>query len=104
MFAVIRTGGKQERVAEGQRLQVELLGEEPGCQVSFDPVLVVDGETVLATPAALAGATVTAQVVGEAQGPKVRGFTYKSKANERRRWGHRQRYSTIEITSITTAG
>jgi large subunit ribosomal protein L21 len=104
MFAVISTGGKQERVAEGQQLRVELLGEEPGAQVTFTPVLVVDGSNVLATPAALSGATVTAEVVGEELGPKVRGFTYKSKANERRRWGHRQRYSTIEITSITTAG
>ena len=50
MYAVIRTGGKQERVAEGQRLRVELLGEPVGAEVTFEPVLLVDGETVLATP------------------------------------------------------
>jgi large subunit ribosomal protein L21 len=100
MYAVIRTGGKQERVAEGQRLRVELLGEPVGASVSFEPVLLVDGETVLATPDQLSGVTVTGQVVGEEQGPKINAMTYKSKTNQRRRWGHRQRYATVEITSI----
>jgi large subunit ribosomal protein L21 len=104
MYAVIRTGGKQERVAEGQRLRVELLGEDVGSEVRFDPVLVVDGETVLATPAQLAGATVTAQIVGEELGPKIRAMTYKSKSRQKRRWGHRQRYATVEITGISAAG
>ena len=53
-------------------------------------MLVVDGSTVLATPAQLGTATVTARVVGDAKGPKIRGFTYKPKSNQRRRWGHRQ--------------
>jgi large subunit ribosomal protein L21 len=103
MYAVIQTGGKQERVAEGQQLRVELLGEDPGSEVTFTPVLVVDGDTVLATPAALASASVTARVVGEELGPKIRGFTYKNKSNQRTRWGHRQRYSTIKVTVITAA-
>jgi large subunit ribosomal protein L21 len=100
MYAVIRTGGKQERVAEGQRLRVELLGEPIGAEVTFEPVLVVDDGNVLATPGELAGATVIAKVVGEEQGPKINAMTYKSKSNQRRRWGHRQRYATVEITSI----
>lgn len=99
MYAVIQSGGKQYRVEEGQRLEVERLGDVE--EVSLTPVLVVDGDTVLATPGQLAGASVTARVVGEARGPKITGFTYKSKANERRRWGHRQHYATIEITGIT---
>jgi len=99
MYAVIKTGGKQYRVEEGQQLDVELLGADG--DVSFAPVLVVDGETVLATPGDLAGASVSARVVGEAKGPKITGFTYKNKTNQRTRWGHRQRYDTIEITSIT---
>ncbi|HEX3841795.1 MAG TPA: 50S ribosomal protein L21 [Acidimicrobiales bacterium] len=103
MYAVIQTGGKQERVAEGQELRVELLGKEPGSEVAFTPVLVVDGDTVLATPADLASASVTAKVVGEELGPKIRGFTYKNKSNQSTRWGHRQRYSTIKITGITGA-
>jgi large subunit ribosomal protein L21 len=101
MYAVIRTGGKQSRVEQGQRLEVELLGKDEGEEVSFTPVLLVDGETVVATPSDLAGASVTARVVGETKGPKIRGFTYKNKTNNRRRWGHRQRYSTIEITGIS---
>jgi large subunit ribosomal protein L21 len=104
MYAVIKTGGKQERVAEGQRLRVELLGEEIGSEVRFEPVLVVDGTTVLATPSQLAGASVTAQIVGEELGPKINAMTYKSKSNQRRRWGHRQHYATVEITAITAAG
>jgi large subunit ribosomal protein L21 len=56
---------------------------------------------VLATPAELGAAEVTARVVGEAKGPKIKGFTYKNKSNERKHWGHRQKYSTIEITGIT---
>ncbi len=100
MYAVIKTGGKQERVAEGQELRVELLGD-PGTEVTFQPVLVVDGDRVLATPAQLAGSSVTATVVGEELGEKIRGFTYKNKSRQSTRWGHRQRYSTIAITSIT---
>jgi len=103
MYAVIASGGKQERVAEGQRLNVELLGVDEGSEVSLRPVLVVDGDEVLATPAQLAGASVTARVIGEAKGPKIDGFTYKRRTNQRRRWGHRQHYSVVEITSITKA-
>ena len=100
MYAVIETGGKQARVAEGQRLDVELLGQDEGAEVTFRPVLLVDGETVVATPGDLAGAAVTARVVGTTKGPKIRGFTYKNKSNQRRRWGHRQKYTTVEITGI----
>lgn len=98
MYAVIETGGKQYRVSEGDRLDVERLSSE---EVELRPVLVVDGETVIAGRAQLAGATVKARVVGDAKGPKIRGFTYKNKSNQRRRWGHRQQYSTIEITAIS---
>ena len=98
MYAVIQTGGKQYRVEEGQRLDVERLGDAD--EVSLTPVLVVDGDSVLATPAQLSGASVTARVVGAARGPKITGFTYKNKSNERKRWGHRQHYATIEITGI----
>jgi large subunit ribosomal protein L21 len=101
VYAVIRTGGKQERVAEGQLVRVERLGVGEGEEVDFEPVLVVDGDRVLATPDQLGGAVVTARVVGAELGPKIRGMTYKPKSNNRRRYGHRQRYATLEITSIT---
>ena len=101
MYAVIATGGKQERVSEGQTLNVELLGVEDGSTVTFDTLLVVDGTTVLATPDQLKGASVTGRVLGEAKGPKINGFSYKNKSNNRKRWGHRQHYSTVEITKIS---
>ena len=98
MYAVIQTGGKQYRVAEGDRIDVERLA---GDEVSLRPVMLVDGDTVIATPSALGSAAVTARVVGESKGPKIRGFTYKNKSNQRKRWGHRQHYSVIEITAIS---
>jgi large subunit ribosomal protein L21 len=98
IYAVIESGGKQYRVAEGDRLDVERLDGE---EVTLRPVMLVDGDAVLATPSQLSGASVTARIVGVARGPKIKGFTYKNKSNERRHWGHRQHYSTIEITGIT---
>ncbi|CAB4567541.1 MAG: 50S ribosomal protein L21 [Actinomycetes bacterium] len=101
MYAVIESGNKQERVTEGQQIHVDLLDAEQGSDVSLTPVLVVDGDTVLATPDQLKGAAVTAKVVGWAKGPKIDGFTYKRRTNQRRRYGHRQKYTVVEITSIT---
>jgi len=100
MYAVIATGGKQEKVETGQVLNIELLSAAEGDEVTFDPVLVVDDDAVMSTPDQLSGASVTARVVGETKGKKIDGFTYKNKTNIRRRWGHRQRYTTIEITNI----
>jgi large subunit ribosomal protein L21 len=101
MYAVIHTGGKQYRVEQGQTLEVERLNVDPEKPLELRPVLLVDGDTVLAGPTQLEGASVTAKIVGEAKGEKIRGFTYKSKSNQRRRWGHRQQYSVIEITAIS---
>src|SRR3954454_19375932 len=101
MYAVIQTGGKQARVAEGDRVEVELLGKELGAEVSFRPVLLVDGDTGVSKPTELAGASAPGRILSETKGPKIRGFTYKNKTNQRRRWGHRQHYSLVEITGIT---
>ncbi|MEQ8717141.1 MAG: 50S ribosomal protein L21 [Acidimicrobiales bacterium] len=101
MYAVISSGGKQYRVAEGETVDVELLGVDVGSTVELSPVLLVDDDTVLATPDQLAGSSVTATVLDEVRGPKINGFTYKNKSNQRRRWGHRQTYARLEITGIT---
>lgn len=101
MYAVIATGGKQHRVAEGDVIEVECLGADDGASVDLRPVLLVDGDTVLATPDDLGGASVSARIVGDAAGPKINGFTYKNKTNNRKRWGHRQKYTRIEITGIS---
>ena len=100
MYAVVATGGKQYRVEQGQTLKVERLGQ-PGEQVELMPVLLVDDQDVLATPAQLAGVTVSARIVEESKGRKIDGFIYKPKSNNRRRFGHRQTYATIEITGIS---
>lgn len=104
MYAVIATGGKQERVEVGSRIDVELLGGSEGEEVTFAPVLLVDADSVVAAPDALAGAAVTGRIVGNAKGPKIVGFTYKPKARARRRFGHRQHYHTVEITGIASGG
>jgi large subunit ribosomal protein L21 len=101
MYAVVRTGAVQERVEQGQRLRIDLRTEEIGQTIALEPVLIVDGERVLSTPDLLKAASVTAEIVGEEKGPKINAMTYKSKANERKRWGHRQRYTTVEITAIS---
>jgi len=101
MYAVIATGGKQHRVAEGDVIEVERLGADEGASVDLRPVLLIDGDTVLATPDDLGGASVSARVVGDAKGPKINGMTYKNKSNSRKRWGHRQKYTRLEITGIS---
>jgi large subunit ribosomal protein L21 len=103
MYAVIKTGGKQYKVAQGQRLEVERVSGTEG-ELSFEPLMLVDGAAVTAGGTSLTGAKVTAKVVGETLGPKVVGFRYKNKSNQRRHWGHRQQYTTIEITGITAPG
>jgi large subunit ribosomal protein L21 len=102
MYAVIRTGSIQERVEEGQVLRVDLRKEAEGESISFETVLVVDGDTVLSTPAELAKASVTAEIVGQEKGPKINAMTYKNKSNQSTRWGHRQKYTTVKITGIST--
>ena len=101
MYAVIGAGANQKKVAEGQRVEVDLLDAEEGDEVTLTAKLLVDGETVLATPAELDGVTVTGRVVGVAKGPKINGFTYKKRTRQRRRFGHRQGYTVVEITKIS---
>ena len=100
MYAVIASGGKQARSPRASRSTSSCSMPSRAAEVSLTPVLLVDGDTVLATPDQLKGATVTAKVVGWAKGPKIDGFTYKRRTNQRRRYGHRQKYHVIEITSI----
>jgi large subunit ribosomal protein L21 len=101
VYAVIKTGGKQERVEEGQQVAVERLGAAEGDVVTFAPLMLVDGETVLVGTGLSSDASVSARVVAETKGPKIKGFTYKNKTRGRKSWGHRQKYTLIEITGIT---
>ena len=101
MYAVIKTGGKQYRVAEGNTLQVEKLQGEPGDEISFDQVLLVGGgdATKVGTPT-VKGATVKAQITAQNRGKKIVVFKMKRRKNYRRKNGHRQPYTQIKITGI----
>ncbi|WP_343712342.1 50S ribosomal protein L21 [Inquilinus sp.] len=104
MFAVIRTGGKQYRVAPDQLVTVERLDAEPGSSVTLEDVLMVggDGAVKIGTPV-LAGASVTAEVVEQTRGPKVIIFKKKRRQNYRRKKGHRQDLTVLKITAIAGA-
>ena len=101
MYAIIKTGGKQYRVSEGDVLNVEKLEVEAGQDVVFDQVLTVvnEGEVTVGKPV-VAGAKVTAKVVEHGKGVKIFVFKYKAKSNYRKRQGHRQPYTQVEIKSI----
>ncbi len=101
MYAIIRTGGKQYRVSEGDVLNVEKLNVEEGQEVVFDDVLTVanDGDVKVGTPT-VAGAKVTAKVAKQGKADKIFVFKYRAKSNYRKRQGHRQPFTQVEITSI----
>lgn len=101
MYAIIRTGGKQAKVRPGDVIQVERL-KDADDEVSFTPLLVVDDDgTAISDRAVLAESSVTAKVLGEIRGPKIDIFKYKPKTGYRRRMGHRQLYTSLEVTAIT---
>jgi large subunit ribosomal protein L21 len=102
MYAIVKTGGKQYRVAEGDVLEVEKLDGAPGDALSLAPVLLVDGETLVAGAAALAGASVTAELVGHTKGPKIRIHKFKNKTGYHKRQGHRQPLTQIRVTGISS--
>ena len=103
MYAVIRSGGKQARVSAGDIIDVELLKGATD-EVTFTPLLVVDDDgSAMTGRSALDRMRVTAKVVGEVKGEKIRVFKYKNKSGYRRRRGHRQRYTRLEITNIGIA-
>jgi large subunit ribosomal protein L21 len=100
VYAIVRSGGRQHKVAVGDVLEVDRRAEEPGASVELTPLLVVDGDTVTSDAAALAGAKVTAEVLAETKGPKIRILKFKNKTGYRRRQGHRQRYTQVKVTGI----
>ena len=105
MFAVIKTGGKQYRVAEGQTLSVERLPGEAGDSVALDQVLMVgNGESTTVGTPLVAGATVAAEILEQGRGPKVIVFKKKRRKGYRRRNGHRQDLTLLQVTEILTDG
>ena len=104
-YAVVQSGGKQYRVAEGDTIRVESVDESNGGQVEIGDVRMIsrDGEVVLGSPT-VEGASVTAEVLGHGKGRKVVVFKYKPKVRYRRRTGHRQQYTDLKVTGISYAG
>ena len=100
MYAVIRSGGKQEKVSVGQSVRLELLDGLVGDSVDLHPLLVVDEDSVL-TGSSVSGASVKGEIVGFTKGPKIQGFKYRAKANMRRRFGHRQKYAIVKVLEIS---
>jgi large subunit ribosomal protein L21 len=104
MFAVIKTGGKQYRVAAEDVIKVEKVKGDPGEIVQFGEVLVVGGDNVTLGVPTIAGASVAAEVLEQGRGPKVIAFKKRRRKNSRRRRGHRQEFTLIRVTEILTDG
>jgi large subunit ribosomal protein L21 len=104
MFAVFKTGGKQYRVAAEDVLKVAKLKGEPGEIVEFGEVLVVGGDSVSLGAPTVAGATVAAEVLDQARGPKIIAFKKRRRKNSRRKRGFREEFTLIRITEILTDG
>src|SRR5437763_7268398 len=104
MFAVIKTGGKQYRVAAEDKLKVEKVAGEPGEIIQFGEVLVVGGDNVTLGNPTVSGASVAAEVLDQGRGPKVIAFKKRRRKNSRRKRGHRQEFTLIRITEILTDG
>jgi large subunit ribosomal protein L21 len=104
MFAVIKTGGKQYRVAEDQTLQIEKIKGEPGEIVQIGNVLMLGGDSPQFGSPAIDGASVAAEVISQGRGPKVIAFKKRRRKNSRRKRGHRQEFTLIRITEILTEG
>src|SRR4029077_5235034 len=100
MYAIVRTGGKQYRVERGQRLLIERLAVEEGAEVALEPILYRSDEAVF-DKAGLKTVKVTARVVAHVRGEKLRVFKFKPKRGYKRRTGHRQDLTQIEVTEIT---
>lgn len=100
MYAVIVTGGKQYKVSEGDVLYVEKLGAEADTEVTFDNVVAVNDGKGIKAGKDCTKATVNAKVLKNGKGKKITVFTYKPKKNEKRKMGHRQPYTKVEITAI----
>ena len=102
MYAIVRSGGKQHKVAEGDVFETEKVDSEVGTSVTLPAVLLVDGEDVTSGADDLKKVSVTAEVVSHTKGPKIMILKYKNKTGYKKRQGHRQRLTRLRITGIST--
>jgi large subunit ribosomal protein L21 len=104
VYAIVRCGGRQEKVALDDVVTVDKLSGQAGESVTLPALLVVDGDRVISDPAEVGRYQVTADIVGDAAGPKINMIHYRNKTGYRRRLGHRQRYTQVRITGIAPDG
>jgi large subunit ribosomal protein L21 len=102
VYAIVRCGGRQEKVALDDVVTVDRLAGVAGDSITLTALLVVDGDRVISDPAEVGRYQVTADIVGDAAGPKINMIQYRNKTGYRRRLGHRQRYTQVRITGIGT--
>ena len=100
MYAIVRAGGRQEKVSVGDVLLIDKTSTQAGDSIELSAILVVDGETVTSDASSLAKIKVTAEVVKAAKGPKITILKYKNKTGYRKRQGHRQPLTQVKITAI----
>ena len=103
MYAIVRSGATQQKVAVGDLIEIDKITTGVGESVTLPVVLLVDGDQVTSDAGRLSAASVTAEVVGASKGPKITILKYKNKTGYRKRQGHRQKYTTVRVTDITTA-
>ncbi len=103
MYAVVRSGGRQHKVSVGDVLEIDKTDSAVGTSLNLQPLMLVDGESVLTTADALSSVTVTAEVLGATKGPKIHILKYKNKTGYRKRQGHRQKYTTVRVTDISAS-
>ena len=99
MYAIVRSGSKQQKVAVGDVIEIDRVDTEVGQTVTLPVVMLVDGDTVTAT--GLDKASVTAEVLGATKGPKIIIQKYKNKTGYKKRQGHRQKYTQVKVTDIS---
>jgi large subunit ribosomal protein L21 len=100
VYAIVRSGGQQQKVAVGDVIEIDKVATAPGESMSLPAVLLVDGETVTSDSDTLARVDVQAEVLGPTKGPKIHILKYKNKTGYRKRQGHRQHYTQVRVTGI----
>ena len=102
VYAIVRSGGQQQKVAVGDVIEIDKIAHDVGDSVTLPVLMLVDGEKVTVGAEAVGAATVTAEVLGATKGPKITILKYKNKTGYRRRQGHRQKYTQVKVTEINS--
>jgi large subunit ribosomal protein L21 len=100
VYAIVRSGGRQHKVAVGDILEIDKIEANAGDSVSLTPLLLVDGDKITTDAKKLDKASVTAEVIAETKGPKIKIIKFKNKTGYKKRQGHRQRYTQVKVTGI----